>query len=284
MHTPLLPWAEIPFFLSLARSGSFSAAAVTLGKDRTTIARRLARIESHLGQQLFDRTDDGLVMTAGGARVLEIAELAEQELSGLLQGTAQNQVQQSIRIAISDHLLGAIAAEMQSFGRSNPQYLLDFVTGDAHADLEHFEADIAVRLSGRVKPGLHTVPAGRAAFSLFAVKGAAPAQVGYIARPGEDEPPELIRQTYPSMKVASRANGVHATHQLVRSGYGCAILPDYVGRTDPQLIALPLPGPALLGQINVVCRFEHRRLKRVKDTTKALVSALHSATGIRAAD
>lgn len=280
MHIHNLPWAEIPFFLSLARAGSFSAAATTLGKDRTTVSRRLARIEVNLGCQLFDRTDLGLVLTANGRRVLEVAELAEQEMRALIGAGERDPVRENVRIAISEHLLSAIANDVTTFSRSNPEYLLDFVTGDAHADLDHFEADVAVRISRREIHGLHAIQAGRPTFSLYALHGTEPATANYIARPGENEPPIEVRTVFPDMGVCARANGIHATEHLVRAGLGCAILPDYIGKKDPTLMAIEIPGFLQTGQINVVCRFEQRRLHRIRTTTRFLSDALSSSLGI----
>lgn len=280
MHTTNLPWAEMPFFLSLARARNFSAAAVELGKDRTTIARRLARIEAHLDRQLFERTDEGLVITTYGRRVLEIAELAEQEMQALPGAAAQQSAQQSVRIAISEHLLSAVAPHMAKFALTHSEYLLDFVTSDTHADLEHFEADIAVRLSGREPHGLYVIPAGRPSFSLYALRGIDPAEVRYIARPSEDDPPNKIKTYYPNMRIAVRANGIHSTLSLVKAGFGCAILPDYIGQMDAQLEAMNVPGFFQRGQINVICRNEQRRLQKIKSTTRALSDALNRAAGI----
>ena len=78
-----LPWSEVPILLALMRGKSLMAAASELKVDRTTVARRLERLEASLGLQLFERLNGKLEPTEHGRRLFSIAERAEQELSDI---------------------------------------------------------------------------------------------------------------------------------------------------------------------------------------------------------
>jgi DNA-binding transcriptional LysR family regulator len=48
-----LDWDALQVFLAVARSGRVSAAARRLGVEHTTVARRVAALETSLGVSLF---------------------------------------------------------------------------------------------------------------------------------------------------------------------------------------------------------------------------------------
>jgi DNA-binding transcriptional LysR family regulator len=50
-----MDWDDIRYFLSAARAKQFSAAAVRMGVDTATVARRITSLEKSLQARLFDR-------------------------------------------------------------------------------------------------------------------------------------------------------------------------------------------------------------------------------------
>jgi DNA-binding transcriptional LysR family regulator len=67
-------WGDLKFFLATARRGSTLAAACELGVNQTTIARRIAALETALSIRLVDRRRDGYRLTEAGAAILAQAE------------------------------------------------------------------------------------------------------------------------------------------------------------------------------------------------------------------
>lgn len=61
-------------FTTLARSGSFTAAARELGYVQSTVTAQLQALERHLGARLLDRLPRGAVPTEAGARLLPYAQ------------------------------------------------------------------------------------------------------------------------------------------------------------------------------------------------------------------
>ena len=66
-------WAELPYFLATARSGSLRGAADDLGVNHATVNNNISRLEEHYAVRLFDRTTQGLVLTPAGENLLEKA-------------------------------------------------------------------------------------------------------------------------------------------------------------------------------------------------------------------
>jgi molybdate transport repressor ModE-like protein len=73
----------------IAQTGSFSAAASTLGYTQSAVSRQVAALEAIAGRQLFDRARHGATLTPAGARlltratrVLDELESARRELAG----------------------------------------------------------------------------------------------------------------------------------------------------------------------------------------------------------
>src|SRR5271168_904466 len=63
-------WDDVRFFLEVARAGSLSAAARTLGVGHVTVGRRIALLEKRLGLTLLQRTPGGFEVTSAGEAVL----------------------------------------------------------------------------------------------------------------------------------------------------------------------------------------------------------------------
>lgn len=88
---------EIRCFLLVAKHGSLTGAARTLGVPRSTVSRRLNRLEEHLGDALFERSTRHLRLTDAGELLLErstplVSALDDivddvRELSGTPRGT-----------------------------------------------------------------------------------------------------------------------------------------------------------------------------------------------------
>ena len=77
-------WDRLRVLLALARGGTLSAAARTLGVDHTTIARRIEGFERDLGAPLFERGPEGFAPTSLGEAMIAAAQRMETEMTGLL--------------------------------------------------------------------------------------------------------------------------------------------------------------------------------------------------------
>jgi DNA-binding transcriptional LysR family regulator len=62
---------DIYFFASVVQFGGFSAAARTIGVEKTRLSRRIAALEKRLGVRLLQRTTRALALTEAGRRFFE---------------------------------------------------------------------------------------------------------------------------------------------------------------------------------------------------------------------
>jgi DNA-binding transcriptional LysR family regulator len=71
-----MDWAELPYFLAVARAGSLRAAAEHVGGTHATVDRHLKSLEASFGVRLFERTRAGLALTTAGEALVPLAEAA----------------------------------------------------------------------------------------------------------------------------------------------------------------------------------------------------------------
>jgi DNA-binding transcriptional LysR family regulator len=64
----------------VSQTGSFSAAALSLGYTQSAVSRQVAALEAAAGRRLFDRGRHGVTLTSAGARLLTSAILVLEEL------------------------------------------------------------------------------------------------------------------------------------------------------------------------------------------------------------
>jgi DNA-binding transcriptional LysR family regulator len=137
-------------YVRVVESGSFTAAADSLGVAKSAISQRVSELESQLGVRLLNRTTRNLSMTDSGhvyyvqcvrilAEVEEVeATLADEQaaLKGSLRITAPMSFGQL-------HLMPAIDA----FFNQHPALQLDLDLSDRHINLVEEGFDLALRIS-----------------------------------------------------------------------------------------------------------------------------------------
>ncbi len=75
---------ELRAFLDVVETGSFLAAAESLGVSRTTLRRRVEALEARAGVPLLKSTRQGIILTEAGAVLAERGRIMMQETSALL--------------------------------------------------------------------------------------------------------------------------------------------------------------------------------------------------------
>ena len=140
---------EISVFAEIARTGSISAAADSLGLAPSVVSRRLKNLEERLQTNLFHRTTRSVSLTEAGhvyashaARILEQVDAAESDLSGL-SGTLSG----TIRIAAPMSFgLIYLADALSSFLKTYPSLQIDLDMNDRFVDLTKEGFDLALRI------------------------------------------------------------------------------------------------------------------------------------------
>src|SRR3984885_13585524 len=76
----------------IAQTGSFSAAAHSLGYTQSAVSRQVATLERATGRRLFDRSRHGVTLTPAGTRLLTSAVRVLDELDATLRELAGEQL------------------------------------------------------------------------------------------------------------------------------------------------------------------------------------------------
>jgi DNA-binding transcriptional LysR family regulator len=249
-------WDDIRYFLAVAREGSLSAAAKSLGVDHTTVGRRLKALEARLGAVLFLRRDNRMALTPSGeialgeAREIEARVVAfARKLSG-----SDGRIAGEVRLNVTEGLATYwLMPRLRPFQEANPalQVHVQFAyTG--WLDLGS-EADVALRLERPTEPRLVAKKLGDVAYSMFAMPEYAQ-QFGLPASLEEMQGHRFIQyNTYelnahlaPWNALMARigpalrtANTILSQAALDTGGY-IALLPDYAAIIDPRVVKAPL--------------------------------------------
>jgi len=143
-----LEWNDLSIILAIAREGSLSGAARSLGKTHSTIFRNITSIEEKTGVRFFDRIDNAYVPTDAGRAALDRGERVEEEINALgIEILGQDtRIEGRIRITCpevmaTDILPGFVA----KFRATYPDVQVDVMQGQAAVDLNRREAEIAIR-------------------------------------------------------------------------------------------------------------------------------------------
>lgn len=143
---------KLGIVVEIARAGSLSGAALTLGSSQPYISKALTQIESALGERLFRRTGRGMVLTDFGEAVAPRIRkwLGESEALidefRVLAGSTTGVVRIATVPAVSSPLMSALFMRMR---RDSPGIRLRLMEGHAeqiHTWLNNGNADIGITL------------------------------------------------------------------------------------------------------------------------------------------
>jgi DNA-binding transcriptional LysR family regulator len=178
MEEPL-ETADLLAFATIVDTKSLSRAAAELGVPRTTIGRRLARLEQRLGARLLVRSTRSLVLSDAGEALYRHARLVLDAVAHAEASVRRvdDVIRGDLRVSIPPMPSPAMSAMLCNFAMRYPDVRLQIQTGTQLVDLRRGGYDVALRASVELEPGLVARTVARAPF----VAVAAPA---YLARFG----------------------------------------------------------------------------------------------------
>ena len=277
-------WEDIRHFVTLAREGTLSAAARTLGVDHATVARRVAALEASTGLKLVDRRARATLLTEDGRRIAAVAAPME-EAAFALSRTAQAAkpgVDGEVTISAPPNFASAvIAPQLVRLRQQHPGIRIKLMGEKRRASLSRREADVALRLSRPVETGLFVRKIGSFGFSLYGAPAYlnktpphAFAFIGYDASMAESPQEVWLRAVIGEREVVLRTNDLETQIAAARSGLGVAALPHYLGEGDPRLQRHDVPGGPVSRDVWLLVHRDLRQVPPVRAVMEFLVSCL----------
>jgi DNA-binding transcriptional LysR family regulator len=142
-------WDDLHTLIAVARAGSLAGAATELGTHRSTVLRRIERLEARLGIRVFDRTPQGLALTAAGERVAPYVERMAGEVDEVLQSADADHERPAgkIRLAATFNLgFGLLPRAIGRFRSAYPEITVEVMgTLDGYSTIHPDQFDIALR-------------------------------------------------------------------------------------------------------------------------------------------
>ena len=268
MKAPL-QWSDLRVILALARDGSLSAAAQSLGVDQTTVSRRLAAVEAALAGRLFLRERGRLLPTALGETAIARAGEVESAVGALetAASASGDAVAGRVRMTAVPILVNQlIVPRLGDLLARFPSLQVDAIADSRDLSLSRGETDIALRFARPESGSGLCRKIGALAFSVYAPRGADPDGLPWVTY--EDRflhfpQARWVAANVPADKLARlRINDAEGLVQAVRSGLGLGVLPDFMATRAPALVRVS-PAPVLHRALWLLVHPDLRQLPRV---------------------
>jgi len=147
-----IDWNLIKSFVTVAETGSLSAAARKLSASQPTLGRHIGELEQALGVTLFRRGRRGYALTEAGATLFERGKAVSEQASAfsLLALGSVEAIEGTVRIAASEVVAAYVLPKMTArLGIEEPGIEVEIVASNRVENLLRRDADIAIRM---VKP------------------------------------------------------------------------------------------------------------------------------------
>jgi DNA-binding transcriptional LysR family regulator len=294
-------WNDLSFFLELARQGRLASAGRRLKVDHTTVSRRIAELERSLECKLFDRTQDGFVVTDAGQRLLRYAETIESNILAISQevGGAQTVLGGTVRLATMEGIASLyLAGVFRRFHDQYPDILVELVTSSHLINVTKREADISLSF---VKPKGQRLLVEKIGDFELRLYGSP----DYLAAHGEPRTIDELRNhvfvdyvedlisidevrwlhdVVVDPPTTFRSSSMIAQQNAAAAGLGLVLLPCFAGTPDPRL------RPVLTGSVSVhrdiwlAVHEDFQFIARVKTVCRFLREAIAADQGFLLGD
>jgi DNA-binding transcriptional LysR family regulator len=248
-------WNDLRYLLAAARSGTLAGAARELGVKHTTVARRLAALESDLGTQLLRKGAEGYEATAAGTEVLALANELKDRADAIERRVARADARLAgvVQVTMPDTVGGYFVRQLPALCQRHPDLVVNVLADLRVYDLLAGEADIALRLHPASQGDLVERKLCVAAWSLYASRSyvekrgiphatadfASHDLLGYEGAALEQSPGGVwFRENLPDAKFAMRCNGILQIFNATLMGAGITLLPCFMADAEPMLVRL----------------------------------------------
>jgi len=247
-----MDWRALQDVVTVAETGSLSAAARRLNVSQPTVGRRIEQLEEQLGALLFSRTARGLVLTKVGEGILGHAKQMEEGALAIERvATGANQeLQGNVRVSLIEDLgIQWLPQKLSEFHVQFPHLSIEVNIDNRNVNLLRREADIAVRLARPEQADLICRKVGMLYFGLYASQSyldehGVPEQradlknhyhVGFDEEMGRTSLIKKLEALFNQDNIRHRSNSHMEIAEATRAGLGCGILCCFIADPHPDL-------------------------------------------------
>lgn len=166
-------------FVTVAREGSFTRAAGTLGVTQSALSQAIRGLEERLQIRLLTRTTRSVAPTSAGERLMAAIGHRFDEIEAELEALTalRDKPAGTVRITCGDHVMHSVLLpKLMPLLRAYPDITLEFDMNYGFRDIVADRFDAGVRLGNTIDKDMIAVPIGPA------LQMAVVASPGYFAR------------------------------------------------------------------------------------------------------
>jgi DNA-binding transcriptional LysR family regulator len=247
-----MDWRALQDVVTVAETGSLSAAARRLNVSQPTVGRRIEQLEQELGAMLFNRTAQGLLLTKLGESIISHAKQMEEEALAIERAAtgANQQLQGNVRVSLIEDLgINWLPQKLREFHLQFPHLAIEVNIDNRNVNLLRREADIAVRLARPEQPDLICRKVCMLHFGLYASQSyldeyGIPEKitdlkehyhVGFDVEMGRGPQVKKLESFFNQDHIRHRSNSHMEIVEATRAGLGCGALCCFIADTLPDL-------------------------------------------------
>lgn len=240
-------WNDIHYFLVLARAGSLSAAARSLGVTHVTVGNRISELEAVRGVRLFHRRQNGCRLTAAGERLFAEGEAVEKAcLYFERQMIGLSDVPEGLlTVSVPETTLVDLSNSLAAFMRAYPGITLNVLATSKHLDVNELQADVVLRITdnppellvGRRLTEISLYAYGTKQYLAELNSDIDAAQwVVWEPEPGAAMAYGFLHDLNPNAQIAMRTNSNSQLLAMVRENGVLGLLAPKTARLYPELV------------------------------------------------
>ncbi|PHQ24023.1 LysR family transcriptional regulator [Marinobacter guineae] len=292
MNEQQIRWDDLQIVSAIADTGTLSGAGRRLGISHATVFRRLTNLENQLGVVLFERSRTGYTPSAAGEDLFAVARRVQADITGVERRLAGKDLKLSgtLRVTTTDTLFaGLLATPFEKFRADYPDIKLEVVISNQVHSLSKREADIAIRPTGKPPETLVGRRVGVIRQSVYGQRHhwqhervPLDTLTGHQWIGPDNHMGNRALETWMARKGLNefcnyRVDSMLGMQTAAQSGAAVAVLPDYLGNSDPELCRLTDPIEELDIPLWILTHPDLKRVKRIRAFTQVIGEELRQA-------
>jgi len=248
----MVDWDNLRIFLEAVRAGNYTHAAKRLRIDRTTVGRRLERLERDLGAPLFEQGEDGYHPTEAGRRALQAADDVTRIIEGMiedLEGIGAPE-RRELRLAVSSELGAEFMPQIARFLEGSNQVKVSMrSTPDPADSVTRRKSDIGLCLSDSPPAYVRARKIGRLRQAGYATapyldrrgRGLKPQDYEWIRFSGWTQAPAMRRWDSlfsDNVQAVAHVDTWQALRAAVEAGIGAGFMWTFAADADPRFVQI----------------------------------------------